>query len=191
MTVEETRTAPTRGRVGPGSEEAAFEALFRAESVRVLAYARTRVGADTAEDVVADTFAVVWRRWDRVPVENPRAWLLAVARRVIANHHRTGRRHPGVSLDGFTPAGADTLLTTSPATDHGEMAETVTRRLDLFRAMTRLRPGDREVLLLATWFDLDPAGIGAVLGCTRPAAAVRLHRARRRLRAHLDPEDPR
>lgn len=118
-------------------------------------------------------------------------WLLAVARRVIANQHRTGRRHPGVRLDGFTPAGADTLLTTSPAADHLEVADIVTRPLDLFQAMTRLRPADREVLLLATWFDLDPTGIGAVLGCTRPAAAVRLHRARRRLRAHLDPEDPR
>lgn len=61
----------------------------------MLAYARLRVGADAAEDVVAETFAVAWRRWDQVPVDEPRAWLLAVARRVIANHHRTGRRHPG------------------------------------------------------------------------------------------------
>lgn len=86
---------PPPGRADAASQETAFEELFRAESARVLTYARLRVGADAAEDVVAETFAVAWRRWDQVPVDEPRAWLLAVARRVIANHHRTGRRHPG------------------------------------------------------------------------------------------------
>lgn len=183
---------PPAGPVRPGVDgQAAFEVLFRAESARVLAYARTRVGADAAEDVLAETFAVAWRRWDGVPFDEPRAWLLAVARRVIANHHRTARRRPGVSLDALTPTGADALLAASVAADHSPLQDFVVRRQDLFRAMDRLRPGDREVLLLATWFDLDSVGLGEVLGCTRPAATVRLHRARRRLRALIDPEDPR
>jgi len=40
---------------------------------------------------------------------------------------------------------------------------------------------DREVLLLSAWESLVPAQIAMVLGCSRTTAAVRLHRARRRL----------
>ena len=40
---------------------------------------------------------------------------------------------------------------------------------------------DREILLLAAWEGLTTGEIGTVLGCSPNTAAVRLHRARRRL----------
>jgi DNA-directed RNA polymerase specialized sigma24 family protein len=46
---------------------------------------------------------------------------------------------------------------------------------------------DRELLALAGWEGLDPGQIAAVLGCSRNAARIRLHRARRRFAAELDP----
>lgn len=62
----------------------------------------------------------------------------------------------------------------------------------------RLRPADREVLLLAEWEGLSPAQIATVLGCVAITARGRLHRARRRfravfedLRARDDGEQPR
>ena len=64
-----------------------IEQLFHAEAARVRAYAMHRVGANHADDMVAETFAVAWRRMDKVP-DDERPWLLAVARRVIANHLR-------------------------------------------------------------------------------------------------------
>ena len=48
-------------------------------------------------------------------------------------------------------------------------------------ALERLTRTDREILLLAAWERLDRAGLGAVLGCTKTAASVRLFRARKRL----------
>src|SRR2546423_158376 len=44
-----------------------FEALFHQHADAVLAYAIRRSDADTAEEVVAETFAVAWRRLDVVP----------------------------------------------------------------------------------------------------------------------------
>jgi RNA polymerase sigma-70 factor (ECF subfamily) len=45
---------------------------------------------------------------------------------------------------------------------------------------------DREVLTLAAWEGLDAGEIATVMGCSRNAARIRLHRARRRLARELD-----
>jgi Sigma-70 region 2 len=60
-----------------------FDAHFRAVS----AYALRRTTPAEAEDVVAETFLVAWRRLDELP-EDPKAWLLGVARRILANQRR-------------------------------------------------------------------------------------------------------
>jgi RNA polymerase sigma-70 factor (ECF subfamily) len=53
-------------------------------------------------------------------------------------------------------------------------------------ALRSLGDTDREILTLAAWEDLDAGQIAVVLGCSRNAARIRLHRARRRLAAALD-----
>ncbi|GAA4190408.1 RNA polymerase sigma factor [Microbispora amethystogenes] len=53
------------------------------------------------------------------------------------------------------------------------------------RAFWRLGPDDGEVLALASWEGLASAEIATVLGCSRGAARLRLHRARKRLAAEL------
>ncbi len=57
---------------------------------------------------------------------------------------------------------------------------------DLARALSRLSETDREALLLRYWEDLEPAQVARAMGCSRAAAAVRLHRARTRLRKALE-----
>jgi RNA polymerase sigma-70 factor (ECF subfamily) len=47
--------------------------------------------------------------------------------------------------------------------------------------LARLSDRDREAILLVAWEELDTASAAAVLGCSRAAFAVLLHRARRRL----------
>ncbi len=61
---------------------------------------------------------------------------------------------------------------------------------DLASALNNLSPPDREALLLRYWEELEPAQIGRVMGCSRAAAVVRLHRARARLRKALDAPGP-
>jgi hypothetical protein len=48
-----------------------------------------------------------------------------------------------------------------------------------------LADGDREVLALEAWEGLRAGEVAAVLGWSRNAARIRVHRARRRLRAAI------
>lgn len=57
------------------------------------------------------------------------------------------------------------------------------------RALDRMQPGDRELLLLRVWDELSFAQAAAVLGCSPGAARVRWLRARRRFAAALMHED--
>jgi RNA polymerase sigma-70 factor (ECF subfamily) len=59
---------------------------------------------------------------------------------------------------------------------------------ELMAALGRLSAGDREALLLCYWEELEPGQMARALGCSRAAAAVRLHRARRRLARELELE---
>ncbi len=71
-----------------------FSDLYQRQYDAVLRYALRRTDAETARDVVAETFLVAWRQFDVVPVESGMAgpWLYGVARRVLANTERSRRR---------------------------------------------------------------------------------------------------
>jgi RNA polymerase sigma-70 factor (ECF subfamily) len=161
--------------VHPPDREARFTRVFDLHYHRILGYARRRVGPDDAQDIVAETFAVAWRRFDDLPDgEQSLYWLYGTARRVVANHRRGEARRANLkNAIASNPA----LL---PAASSSEEAER------LARALARLDDRDRELLLLAAWEGLDAAAIAAVLGCSRNAARIRLHRARRRFAQALD-----
>ena len=59
-------------------------------------------------------------------------------------------------------------------------------RLDLGSAWARLSAAEQEVISLAVWEGLGSAQAGAVVGCSATAYRLRLSRARRALRRHLD-----
>jgi RNA polymerase sigma-70 factor (ECF subfamily) len=148
----------------------AFEQLF-ADHLRIVsAYVRRRATAEVADDVVAETFLVAWRRLEDVPPE-PKGWLLAVARRVLANQRRATARRAALT--------AHAASAMSPKADAGEGDARV------LRALAKLSERDRDLLLLSAWDGLTAAEIAAAVGCSRAAAKVRLHRARRRLQRQL------
>ena len=160
------------------TREERFEGLFRENHAAVRGYALRRAPADLAQDAVAETFLVAWRRLDDVPGD-PLPWLLGVARRVLANQRRTAER--GAALERRL-AGA----TAAPSPDPGEAAgeaEAVRAALD------RLSERDREALMLVAWHGLSGERAARAAGCTRAAFAVRLHRARARLAAQLESLD--
>jgi hypothetical protein len=66
----------------PAPRRARFDALFHEHHPAVQAYARRRVPPEVVDDIVSETFLVVWRRLDDVP-EAPLPWLIAVARNVV------------------------------------------------------------------------------------------------------------
>jgi RNA polymerase sigma-70 factor, ECF subfamily len=151
------------------------DALFREHGADVLAYALRRTDAGSAEDVVAEVFLIAWRRADRLPDGDAVLWLYAVARRVLANQRRAARRRQAL-VDVLGLLARPRPL--APEQDGSALAE----------ALGRLRPGDRELLMLTAWEGLDASQAAVVLGCTPQAVHTRLHRARARLHAELHPE---
>jgi len=156
-----------------------FERIYRENFRAVLRFAALRIDPERAKDVAAETFLVAWRRLDDVPAE-PRAWLLGVARKVIAGQFRSETRR-----DALT-ARVQGELHDEPADLAGAIAE----RESMLTAFAALRERDREVLRLVAWDGLSPAEAAEVLGVTRLAFAVRLHRARRRLEHELERDVP-
>ena len=160
--------------------QAKFEALVSAVGEQLRRYARRRIDHHTADDVVADAFAVMWRRLDEVPVGNELAWCYAVTRLCLMNAQRTQRRHEGlIRRLASTEAPPEAPPWESPAEPDP----------DLYTALRSLRPADRELLWLWAWEELAPHEIAVVLGISANAASIRLHRARRRLAARLSPVD--
>lgn len=159
-----------------------FQQLYDAGYGPVLGYARRRTDTiDDAHDVVSETFMTAWRRLDEVPEgERARLWLFGVARRNLANHHRGRRRYRDLSQRlQREPASSDDVA----AAGLGGM-ETVS----IAAAFERLSESDQDVLVMAGWEQLDAGQIAEVLGCSRPSARVRLHRARKRFTAALAAE---
>src|SRR6266487_4669548 len=65
--------------------EDAFRRIYQAYYRHVAAYARRRLNEGEAEDVVAETFLVAWRRVEDIPQGDlTLPWLYGVARRVVS-----------------------------------------------------------------------------------------------------------
>jgi RNA polymerase sigma-70 factor (ECF subfamily) len=127
-------------------------------------------------DLVAETFLIAWRRADDVPAgDQALPWLYGVARRVLANHRRGEIRRYRLAdklredLSSTTQHDATGLEHSSAQLGRGA------------KAFRQLSDSDRELLSLATWEGLDTTQLAMALGCSKNAASVRLHRARRRL----------
>lgn len=141
-------------------------------------YARRRSTPEIADDVVADTLLVLWRRLDEVVDGDELAWCYGVARRVLANHRRSETRRRRL-IDRLTSTTASASASAAPRAsepDHPEVR----------RALAELATADREVLMLWAWEGLQPNEMATVLGISSNAATIRLHRAKRRLRRRLE-----
>jgi RNA polymerase sigma-70 factor, ECF subfamily len=154
--------------------ERRFRTLYEQHYRAVHAYAVRRTGApDDASDAVAEVFTTAWRRLDVVPAAPADLlWLYGVARRVLATQHRSARRwHRLVARLEAQPPEPE-----PPEPDDRLLA-----------ALRRLPEREREALMLVLWEDLSHAEAAQVLGCSANAVAIRVHRAKTRLRAALAP----
>ena len=154
---------------------------------RLRRHARLLTGqAARADDLVQDTVERACRKW---ALFTPRgempaallAWLLTLMHHLYLNGLRDGREHllePWDEDQG--PALAQTDPT--PALDHA---------LDLQRALARLTPAAREVLLLVTVEEYSYRETADILDLPIGTVMSRLARAREQLRQRLDPTAPR
>lgn len=161
--------------------ERRFEFMYQAHYQSIYNYAVRRViSAQEAVDVVSDVFTTAWRRVDDVPLPpEERLWLYGVARRVLSQHRRSSMRR-GRLLDRMK-AGRESVPSDSASEHHAQDR--------ILEAMAKLRPDDCEALRLVLWEELSHADAGRVLDCSANAVAIRVHRAKVRLREILLAED--
>ncbi|MBW0254535.1 RNA polymerase sigma factor [Cellulomonas sp. PS-H5] len=168
------------GALAGDGDADAFAAAYRLLAPQVRGYARRQVPDDLAEDVVAETFLVLWRRWADAPVPAAelRPWVFGVARNKVKHAHEQRSRQLR------TVAGvAAAEPTRAPVADPSD-------RLagdDLARwLLAQLPPAESEAMSLTVWAGLTPSEAAEVLGCSLTALTSRLSRARARLAAVLD-----
>ncbi len=174
---------------------AQFEDLYRATAKDVFTYVRRRV-TDDAEEIVAETYAIAWRRQAGMPASPfRRAWLFGIARTLVLAEHRRQLRERNTVRDATRIVAApvhaaggngepadDETYSASPQT----LSEAPCRDDVLEAALERLTPMQREILRLTAWECLTPGEVAVALGVKPGVARVRLHRARQALAA--DPQ---
>lgn len=123
-----------------------------------------------AEDVVQDCFAAAWRFREQLKqAESARAWLFQIMRRHAYRHMAPAT----VSLDGDE-------LPEQAAPDAG-----LDDKLDVVKALARIAPIHREVLVLYYFDDMPTAQMAEALEVAPGTVLSRLARARDALRVAM------
>jgi RNA polymerase sigma-70 factor (ECF subfamily) len=142
-------------------------------------YARW-LNADTAQDIMQETFLRLWKQWEQgETINNPRAWLLRVARNLAEDHAKSAFRrngtHPPQTMNGVC---SHDLL----PLERLEREETFAQ---LRLVLEGLSEADREILTLRYALDYDTEQIAEVLAINVTAVHMRLSRARQRVAERL------
>ncbi|MFD1535751.1 SigE family RNA polymerase sigma factor [Nonomuraea guangzhouensis] len=161
-----TAVPPTGMRaLGALDRDAALAELFAGHYTPMLRLA-VLLGADDAEDVVAEAFWQLYRRWNKLRDADA---ALAYLRGVVVNlirmrvrHLQVARKHTGSVDDDAVSAESEALL-------RDDQREVVA-------ALKRLPARQREALVLRYWLGLRESEIATAMGIS--CGAVKSHTAR-------------
>jgi RNA polymerase sigma-70 factor (ECF subfamily) len=180
---------------GPHSgsaRRAEFEALYEHHSREIwaLAYARW-MDPDLAMDVTQEAFLRLWKHWEGVKpgaepseeIQNPRAWLIRVARNLAEDYAKSAFRRNGTQ----PPELLNGVRSSQPMPI--EMLEREELFGQLRAILDELSPADRDVLTLRYALDYDANSIAETLGVAVTAVHMRLSRARQRVADRLTEHD--
>jgi RNA polymerase sigma-70 factor (ECF subfamily) len=114
------------------------------------------------DDIASETFAVCWKSIDKLEKhDNPRRWLAATAKNKVKHYYRGLSKQERIK---------DAVKNHSPP-NSGKSN---------FSFLSRLKPKDREIIIMFYEDKLSLAQIGQKLGIKESAAKMRLSRARDR-----------
>lgn len=174
--------APKAGDAEAIAEPSAFVVVFDLHFDAVHRYIHRRAGADVADDLAAETFAVAFARrhafHDRGDGALP--WLLGIATNLLRRHRRTEERR----LRAYARTGIDAWT----IVDEGAAAARLDARMHgatLAGALLALRRQDREIFLLCTLGGLTYSEAADALALPLGTVATRMRRAREVLAARL------
>jgi RNA polymerase sigma-70 factor (ECF subfamily) len=150
--------------------EETFLRVYEESYDRVARYMFVRVGnRQTAEDLTSETFAKALEALDSyqdrgLPME---AWIFKIAYNIFADYVREKKKAQLVMLDESVTGGSSDVEEITEQNDHVER---------LASALERLTPGQREVIILRFFSDLNSVECARILG-KRPGAVRELQSA--------------
>jgi RNA polymerase sigma-70 factor, ECF subfamily len=166
-------------------DASAFTVLVEWTQADVYTLAYRIVGnEDDARDVAQEAYLRAFRSLRRFRGDSRfSTWMFRITANCANDHlsNRSKSRHDELSED-------DTVLDERPESDPEGMAEAMILRNRLTAALASLPPVLRVVIVLRDVYDLPHDAIATELGITESAAKIRLHRARRKLRERLFPD---
>jgi RNA polymerase sigma-70 factor (ECF subfamily) len=171
------------------ADPARFEALYRKYLAQVYSFAFYELhDHHEAEDATERTFLAALANLAgfeerALPADGDgastfRVWLFQIARNVIAERRRLGRRHPEAPLEAAATVAA-------PVDLQGEV-ERHDAAQAAWGAVGRLPDDRRRALILRFVHEMSTAEIAGVLGRSEGAVRVLIHRALRSVARDLD-----
>ncbi|MDI2033771.1 RNA polymerase sigma factor [Paenarthrobacter nitroguajacolicus] len=147
------------------AREKRFLAAHAACHDQVYRYFRRRTeGASAAEDLTAEVFRIAWEKCCQ-DQEVSVLLVFGIARNVLRNHNRSNIRSVNLAQQ----------MELQRSHELGVGDDSVSEALD------RLKPQQREVLLLTYWDGFSSAEVSELLQIPATAVRMRLHRARKEL----------
>jgi RNA polymerase sigma-70 factor (ECF subfamily) len=141
-------------------------------------YARALVGdREGADDLVQDTLERAVRKFHLWRPGDLRAWLFSIMHNVFVNQLKARKVAYEVEIDDSIAAPISSV--------------TGTDLMDLDRALGKISPDQREVVLLIALEDMTYAEVGRALGIPIGTVMSRLSRGREKLRGLMEGETPR
>ena len=162
----------------------AFDELVRVTYAESFTLALRLTGnEEDARDVVQEAYIRAFRGLSRFRGDAQfSTWMYRITANCANTHLVKRSKHRHEVLDDLNPVVDD-----RPASDPQLQADATALRHRLTAALEDLPPKLRQVVVLRDIYDLPHEAIAAELGISETAAKVRLHRARKRLRADLYP----
>lgn len=156
-----------------------FRRVYTATYADLVRFAARRVDGADAEDVVAETFVVAWRRRADFPanVSDARGWLFGIARRILLAQRRQHERGQALAVRL-----AHHRVVAGELDGH---ENEVISAVDVARAWNKLSAVHQETLALTVLDDLSGVQAASALGVSPVAYRLRLMRARRAMSSRL------
>jgi RNA polymerase sigma-70 factor (ECF subfamily) len=157
--------------------EDAFRSFYELTARPVRVYLARMTGDDRlAEDLLQETYYRFLRTTTTFENDDHRRhYLFRIATNLIHDH----RRRPAVELPALNDA------RTGSAQVDSQLADRIAKRIDVSRAMARLKPRERSLLWLAYALGWSHEEIAASLGVKTGSLKAMLSRARHRLALSL------
>ncbi|QUQ69612.1 RNA polymerase sigma factor [Kutzneria sp. CA-103260] len=163
-----------------------YARLYDEHAPALRRYLARRIGPETADDLVAETFlAAIAGHANYDPTRPVRPWLYGIATNKLRRHLRQEHRR--------YQATARLAARNRPADGHeaavADRVDADARVRTLAAALAKLAGPDLDVLLLISWAGLDSTEVAEALDIPVGTVRSRLHRVRKSLRTSQGESD--